>query len=363
VRCAPWPALVPDRRTSWAVLVAVTSYADAGLPDLPEAEASMELLADRLTGPDGILSPARTVRLVDPQTPGEVLEALAGAAASAEGMLSFYYVGHGVTGGDGRLYFALPGTDGDPGQVPRTSLSAEAVFAAMGGPAAHRVALLDCCFAALALDAPSAAGVHLLTAADRTRKALIPNGAKVTGFTGELLRLFRDGVPDGPEYLDLALLHRRLSVTLGRAPVGSRPPNPVQRTVDSSGELALARNPAHGTALTPVGLRARAAFAYQVAEVRHVKQRWRPAQAAALLAGVAEDAGRALGRYDRETLQLRHAHASMAGTAHGREVALQLMEPLEGDMAVTLAPDDPLLQALRVSLVHWRASAGGHPSA
>ncbi|MDH6126045.1 caspase family protein [Kitasatospora sp. GP82] len=356
---ASWPALLPDRQTSWAVLVAVSGYTDPELPDLPQAVDSVERLADALTGPDGVLDRARVIRLVDPQTPGEVLAALAEAAASARGLLLFHYVGHGVTGADERLHLALPGTDGDPDHAARTSLAAEAVFATMHGAAAWSVALLDCCFSGLALDAPSAADVHLLTAADRDRKALIPQGSQVTGFTAELLRVLDEGVPDGPEHLDLSLLHRRLAVALGTvpagAPVGSRAPNPCQRSVGSSGELALARNPAHGTALSRDGLRARARFAYRVAEVRHLKQPWRQAQAAALLAGIAADATASLGPDDPDTLRLRHAHASLTGTAHGRQAALDLFTPLLAHMAAVLAPDDAILVAARDSAAHWSA--------
>ncbi|MDH6113395.1 hypothetical protein P3T36_001726 [Kitasatospora sp. MAP12-15] len=355
-----WPPLLPDPQTSWAVLVGAGSFHDPGLPDLPEAVASVDELADTLTGPTGLLRWDHVVRIHDPQSPADVLRPLAAVAAEATGLLLCYYAGHGVLDGARRLHLALPGTSSDPARVPHTALAAQAVLELVGGSAAralHRVAWLDCCFGGLALDLPAAADVNLLTAADRTRKALVPPGSRITGFAAELTALLRDGVPDGPPYLDLPLIHRRLAVALGAVPAGlparTQPPNPCHRLVHTGPELALARNAAHGTALTRDGLLARARFAYRVADVRAPH---RPAQAAALLGDIVRDATAALGGTDPDTLRLRHAHAWLTGEAHGPDAARALLLPLLAD----LASDDPQAERVRQSLASL--SGAGAPA-
>ncbi|MFI9271724.1 hypothetical protein ACIGXM_13545 [Kitasatospora sp. NPDC052896] len=352
-----WPPLRPDPELSRAVLVGVGSFTDPGLPDLPEAQPSVDELADALTGPTGPLRRDRVTRIVDPRSPADVLRPLAEAAADTAGLLLFHYVGHGVKNGAGRLHLALPGTDAHPDRVPRTALSAQAVLELVGGTATtarHRAAWLDCCFGGLALDLPAAADVNLLTAANRTRRALVPPGSRTTAFTAELTGLLRRGVPDGPEHLDLPLLHRRVALALESVPEGmprhTQPPNPCHRLVHSGGELAIARNAAHGTALTRGGLLERARFAYRVADAA---RDGRKAQAAELLAAIVVDAGRALGPTDPDTLRLRHAHAWVVGEAAGRQACLELLGPLLADLAETLPADHPELQRARESLRGW----------
>ncbi|GAA3003208.1 hypothetical protein GCM10020229_13950 [Kitasatospora albolonga] len=348
--------LTPDRADSWAVLVAVGTY--AGLPPMPEAVASMELLADHLAGPDGSFAPERVVRLADPRSPGEVLDRIADAAGRARSTVLLYFAGHGVTSAEGRLHLALPGTEDDPERVPGTALSAEAALAALGQGAAHRIAVLDCCFAGLALDEPAAADLHLLTAVDRDRRALLNEELGLTRFAEELLRLLREGVPDGPADLPLDLIHHHLAVELAQVPdpVPSlyRPPVPMQRAVDGSGHLALARNPAHGTALTATGLRARAGFAARQFAVRQYRRPWHQPQAAARLAAIAADAAAVLGPADLLTLQLRTAHADAVGSTEGGEAALALLRPLAALAAAILPAGSPVLATVKESLARWQ---------
>ncbi|RAJ38579.1 caspase domain-containing protein [Kitasatospora sp. SolWspMP-SS2h] len=355
----PRPPLLPDPDTSWAVLVGVSTYRE--LSPVPPAVYSAHRLAEALSGPDGLLDPARTIVLADPQSSDEVLKAVHRAAQAANSLLLFCYVGHGERpqNDDGSLYFALPGTESE--HVPRTSLDSAGVFRELHrSPAQHRVALLDCCYSGRALDIPAAADVHLLTAADRGRRALYPPKGDLTCFTAEILSFLAEGVPDGPAYLDLAELHRRLSVTLGQVPEGFKKgtlaPNPVQRTIGPSGDLALARNPAHGTGLTREGLLARGRFAYQVSDVRHVRQAWRAVQAEHLMAGIATDAAFALGPHDPTTLRLRYAHAATVDASTGPAAAAAQLAPLLHEMRQFLPADDPLLAEAATTLATWRAS-------
>ncbi|RKE18533.1 caspase, EACC1-associated type [Streptomyces sp. TLI_171] len=347
--------LRPDPAGSWAVLIAVGRYAD--LPDMPEAVASMELLADQLSGPAGGFEPSQVLRVVDPESAREVADRIAAVAARATDTLLVHYAGHGVTSAAGRLHLGLPGTLDDPDHVPRTALPAGVLLAALGQRAAHRVAVLDCCFAGLAMDEPAAADVHLLTAVDRARKALLNKDTGLTRFGEELLRLCRDGIPDGPAHLPLDLVHHHLAVALAQIPADAprryQAPVPQQRTVDSTGHLALFRNPAHGTACTEPGLRARAAFAYRQFAVRLQRQPWHRPQAVALLADVSDDAARSLGPDHPLTLQLANAHGHAVGLLHGSAAALALLEPLAVRAAARLPAGSPELATIDETVRGW----------
>lgn len=306
-----WPPLLPDPTRSSAVLVSVGTFHAEGLDPLPQAHAAVDELADALAGAHGPLDWDRVIRISDPQSPGEVLGPLAAVAAGSEDLLLFYYAGHGVLDAGGRLHFALPGTEEQ--RAPSTALPAAAVLELLAGPesrARHRLAWLDCCFAGRALDLPAAGDVNLLTAADRTRKALAPPAARTTSFAAHLVELLRDGVPDGPPHLDLPLIHRRIEVALGRVPddMPNRrrilAPNPCHRITHTSADLALTRNAAHGTARSREGLLARSRFAVQVAEA---DRPGRAAQAVQLFTAILQDAEQALGPRDPDTQRVREA--------------------------------------------------------
>ncbi|MGW7595693.1 caspase, EACC1-associated type, partial [Streptomyces rubiginosohelvolus] len=80
----------------------------------------------------------------------------------------------------------------------------------------------------------------LLASVPDTSFALAPPGETHTAFTGELLRLLREGVPGGPELLDLDTVYAQVYAALrakGR-------PLPQKRDRNTAGGLALARNAA-----------------------------------------------------------------------------------------------------------------------
>ncbi len=304
-----WPPLLPDPGKSRAVLVSVATFHDPGLDALPQAHCAIDELADALAGPTGLLPWDRITRIHDPRSTDEVLGPLRAACRETEDLLLFYYAGHGVLDGR-RLHFALPDTDQD--HAPTTALSAQQVLELMqSSPARHRLAWLDCCFAGLALDLPSAGDVNLLTAADRTRKALSPPGLRSTLFATTLTDLLRDGVPDGPPHLDLPLIHRRTEIALGQVPPGmpkrTQPPNPVHRLTHTSADLALARNAAHGTARTREGLLSRGRFALQTAKADAAGRPGRAAQAVALLTEILREAEEVMGPTDPDTERVRQA--------------------------------------------------------
>ncbi|MEV4329070.1 tetratricopeptide repeat protein [Streptomyces sp. NPDC049597] len=354
-----WSLTVPSPSNSAAVVVGTATHVlPSGLPSLPQAELSVAAVGDALVGPLGSFDSGSVHRCVDPPSAADVFRLLPAPGTRRLDVLLFYFAGHGLCGEGDRLCLALPGSVDDVDSAERTSLPVTALFQAMRQVRAeHRVAVLDCCFAGRALDAADAADIHVLAAAGRTRRALTPEGHLRTGFTTVLLDLLADGVPDGPEHLDLATLYRRLAVRLPAAGL----PAPLQRTFGSSGDLALFRNTAHGTALSEPGLLARARFADQVRTLGLRGRAGRLDQAVRLLRSVADDAARVMGQGHPDTLRYRHVHAAAVGEAGDPATACALLEQALADGAA--APDGgtaPALDALRSSLAYWRARAVPH---
>lgn len=81
-------------------------------------------------------------------------------------------------------------------------------------------------------------GAYVCTACAETEVALAPPEETYTAFTGELLDALANGVPDGPELLDLNTLYGHLTEVLTEA----GRPAPQQRNRNRIGQLAFARN-------------------------------------------------------------------------------------------------------------------------
>lgn len=227
------------------------------LPPLPAVSENVNALRRLFADPAVWGLPAENILVPDltgPDPLGAVMEALRSAAREATDTLLVYYAGHGLTNVlTGELILALPGAE-NLDQWWR-ALSFDHIRRGLTDPtpaAARRVVLLDCCYSALALagdmgPAPASIdvaaltevnGAYVLTACAESETAKAPPGARYTAFTGELITALEEGVADGPELLDLHTLYRHLAAVLA----GKRWPVPQQRSRNSIGDLALARN-------------------------------------------------------------------------------------------------------------------------
>lgn len=220
------------------------------LEDLPAVRNNIVKLLEVFTHPliGGLNSAA--IRVLDqPGSPGELLDSIYDSAAECTDTLIYYYAGHGLTSfPSGDLFLALPGSDATR---PHTSVRFDdvrhAVLSARRAP--RKIVILDCCFSGRAMSGTMAnaddfaarsdiQGTYIMTAAAETKTALAPPGEQYTAFTGELLKVLSEGIPDSSKALSLDriydVLHSRLAAK-------SRP-IPQQRNRNAGSKILLVRN-------------------------------------------------------------------------------------------------------------------------
>jgi WD40 repeat protein len=231
-----------------------THTAASALPDVPAIGRTLTDLREVLVERCGLDRAAVQLHL-DPATPVDMGEAVAAAAERAgDRLLLLYFVGHGLVSTSGQLYLATQGTDRRPNRVSHTALSYAIIREYLLETAGPRVVLLDCCFSGRAVDTlgdfnddvaslAEITGGFVLTSAGRDELALAPAGALHTAFSGALLRLLRDGDPDGQPDFTLDDVHRYLARTLPAAGL----PRPQCRSTGRVGDLVVASNPAFQT--------------------------------------------------------------------------------------------------------------------
>jgi hypothetical protein len=243
---------LPDPRKSRAVLIGASRFADASLPDLPAVRDNLDGLARCLRSPAlWGLPEAHCTVVADPQSAVALLNPVHDASAAAEDTLLVYYAGHGLIHPLSlELLLAVVSTTPDRNHtaVPYDQVREKVV----DSPAVRKVVILDCCYSGRAFSGMAdptttvanqaiVEGTYLLASAPPNKQALSLPGETYTAFTGALLKLFNEGLPDGPELLQLNTIYRQIRETLKRA---SRPV-PQLRVDNTAGELALVRNQWH----------------------------------------------------------------------------------------------------------------------
>ncbi|MEU9242809.1 esterase-like activity of phytase family protein [Streptomyces sp. NPDC048385] len=210
-----------DPERSACVLIGVDDY--SRLDPLRSVRLNLKELRAALTDPDiwGIPDDERKrIRTVaNPASPAELVGPIREAAALAEDTLIVYYAGHGLIDRHERqLLLTLPDSVEDQ---PDTCVRSGDVRRAIRdtGSALRRVLILDCCFSGHVLtemtdghgqDVQVAVstlrdveGAYVMTSAPRDRPSHAPDPKRCTLFTGALVDVMRQGLPDGPEMLGL----------------------------------------------------------------------------------------------------------------------------------------------------------------
>ncbi|WP_411148381.1 caspase, EACC1-associated type [Streptomyces sp. A30] len=239
---------LPDPRESRAVLIGVSEYTT--LPSLPAVRNNVEALKGILTSHSSWNLPSSNCVVIhNPRIPEELVDPIVQSAEEATDTLLVYYAGHGLKGAN-RGEFRLSRSTSRAGASHTSTDYNDIREALIESTAARRIVILDCCYAASALGvmadpthsvAEDAAieGTYLIAAAGETQVAVSDDGNGFTVFTGELVRLIRDGVPDDArEFIDLdtVFTHLRSSLRAKARPL------PHRRVRNSLGGLTLAKN-------------------------------------------------------------------------------------------------------------------------
>jgi ABC-type phosphate transport system substrate-binding protein len=240
---------LPDPDRSRVVLIGASRFRDPHLPDLPAVRNNIEGLATffRDTAQWG-LPDARCVIVDNPESTETLVDPVQDAATAAEDTLLIYYAGHGLVHPHTQgLLLAVVGSR--MGRT-HTAVPYDAVREKLiESPAKRKVVILDCCYSGRAVggmadpttavaDEASVEGTWLLASAPPNKQALSPPGETYTAFTGALLKLFTNGVPDGPPLLRIDSIFRDVHAALKRR----GRPQPQSRIHNTVGDLTLVRN-------------------------------------------------------------------------------------------------------------------------
>ncbi|MET0234818.1 MAG: caspase family protein [Kibdelosporangium sp.] len=258
-------ARLPEPSLSRAVLIGTGEYQDTTLEILPAVANNLTDLAGVLTSEQGAGLPgSHCVVLRDPPAQAAVGDHIVAAAGAAQDVLLVYYSGHGLMSWDGNNELFLALRDTKAKQLRTSALRyADLRQDILDSAATTKVLILDCCFAGRTLDHTMAgtadtllsevdiAGTYVLAATEN--RALAPPGWRNTLFTGELLRLLREGVATAPGVLlTLDVLFREVRAAMSR----HNWPEPRSNNRDAAAHLALAYNAAHEVRKAITALRA-----------------------------------------------------------------------------------------------------------
>ncbi|WP_079103437.1 caspase, EACC1-associated type [Streptomyces aurantiacus] len=239
---------LPDPHGTRAVLIGVSEY--TSLHKLPAVRNNVAALREILTSSYSWNLPSRhCVTIHNPKTPEELVDPILRCVEEATDTLLVYYAGHGLKGAN-RGEFRLSRSTSRAG-APHTSTDYDDIREALiESTANRRIVILDCCYAASALGVMAdpvdsvaedaiVEGTYLIAASGETQAAISEDGSGFTAFTGELVRLLRDGVPDTTKKfmdLDTIFTHLRSSLRAKARPL------PHRRVRNSPGGLTLAWN-------------------------------------------------------------------------------------------------------------------------
>ncbi|CAL9309820.1 hypothetical protein SUDANB25_04586 [Streptomyces sp. SudanB25_2051] len=324
---------LPDPERTRVLLIGASGF--TSLAALPAVAGNLALLRDLFTDLWG-LPPGHVTVVANPSVPRDVSRAVQETVDAATDTLLVYYAGHGLLDPrTGKLHLATETSD--PTSVHDTATPYEWIrWPVEKSPATRRIVVLDCCYSARAFGVQSAAaalevdGTYLLAASAETAVALSPPDEPLTAFTGELVTLMQEGVPGGPEYLDLDTLFTRLRTRL----VTRDRPEPQRLCRNQLGQAPFIRNAAYTPPPEP-------------ALLTGPPQAPEPPRTDQAIAGVYT------ARSLADTLQ---AIADAAVSGFGYELACVNFVRPDGDLVVAALAGNPAAEALITGRVGSRAS-------
>jgi WD40 repeat protein len=246
------------RPGSRAVVVGTGRHvAGAALPGIPAVAGTVSAVRDTLSN-QCAMDERHVITVTDPEGAPPFLDAVNQAAARAEDVLLFYYIGHGLANLANELFLATAATTDREVMLPAEALSFAAVRGVLSASRArHIVVVLDCCFSgraagvsgavADAFELTNVQGSYLLSATSPNEQALAPEGERYTAFSGALLEFLREGDPAAPRGLTLDDAYRYLARVLPSRGA----PAPQRRLVGDAGSLVMAVNPQAPAVMRP----------------------------------------------------------------------------------------------------------------
>ncbi|GAA4802143.1 caspase, EACC1-associated type [Streptomyces ziwulingensis] len=268
----PSPATDPpvriDPRRSACVLIGVDEY--TFLDSLRSVRHNLVELRAALADEEiwGIPED-RIFQIPNPAAPSDLVGPIREAGLLAEDTLIVYYAGHGLLDRheEQQLLLTLPGSMEDrPDTCVRSSDVRRAIRDT--GPARRRVLILDCCFSGRVLTEMAGTdrgeqggkvalgtlrgveGSYVMTSAPKDRPSHAPDPKRCTVFTGALVDVLRQGLPDGPQMLGLHALFGAVRARI-TAMKPEMPQEPQDEDRNGVGGLDFVRNVAVLPALTP----------------------------------------------------------------------------------------------------------------
>ncbi|MBG0826390.1 caspase family protein [Planomonospora sp. ID67723] len=242
---------LPDPLTSRAVLIGTSEYTH--LDSLPAVANNLQALSNLLQQSDLWGLPAEHCTVVhNPTSVNAMMDPLWQAREEAKDTLIVYFAGHGLMHSmESDLYLAL--VDSHKDRIYRAVAYDTVRNELRESLAQRKIVILDCCYSGLALgllgtDDPTervansarVTGTYLMTATAENRPAL--GGLDTyTAFTGELIHLIREGIPDQPELLELDTIFKHARESLRDKGL----PTPQKRESNLAAHIPLVRNRAH----------------------------------------------------------------------------------------------------------------------
>jgi uncharacterized caspase-like protein len=223
------------------------------LPALPAVanniEALKRIFADgEIVGVDS--SCIETI--IDPQNAPQLLVRLARIARQAEDTLVVYYAGHGMKSfEENGLFLCTLETTQEESHLNGVEFNRirQIIF---GSPAAKKILIFDCCYSgeinseemggsaeSLIASNIKIKGTYSIASGPRNRLSYSFPGDRYTGFSGELINVLENGIPENVEYLTLNRIYELLKARIASNP---RLPSPTRKMDDEAAEIVLARN-------------------------------------------------------------------------------------------------------------------------
>lgn len=239
-----------DLGKSRAILMGTWDYDHFDPRSLPAVERSFRRMRGLLTGPHcGGWPEASIVELENRRDPYRARIDLIGACLSAEDVLLFYYVGHGLYDDRLQLGLTVGESSREHGYVGATTLGFEAVREAFDHSEAKvKVAILDCCYAGLASprggrlssdDTPPIGSYLIMSSSDFEESWYQQEcEAPQTYFTKCFVDAVETGIEGAPPDLRLGHLFNAVSAKL----VEHRKPAPKRQIWNRASDWVFARN-------------------------------------------------------------------------------------------------------------------------